>query len=165
MIESSEQLLRWLEENSQLLKMDGYEAGLLLGYLDGHGYRLDSNGKELMLVDMQTRNEPEAILIDDVIDRVVEWNYEMICQTREELKKADDASDCLKQREYYGGLWQEERILDSLFDQTCHGKRINELAEKLAMEFIENMQKHEKDAAVGGLVGQIKNSAVEGRGR
>ena len=164
-IESPGQFLEWLNENDLLLRINGQEAKLLLGYLEGHGYRLDTDGTDLMLVELQAQDEPELILIDDVIDRVTEWNYEMISQTREEMEKSDNDSDFLRKQKHCDILRKDEKVLDRLFDQTCYGKEIKELAETLATEFIGSMQKQGMDAAVKGFSGEIIGSETEGRCR
>jgi len=164
-IESPGQFLEWLNENDLLLRINRQEAKLLLGYLEGHGYRLDTDGTDLMLVDLQVQDEPELILIDDVIDRVMEWNYEMISQTREEMEKSDNDSDFLQKQKHCDILRKDEKVLDRLFDQTYYGKEIKQLTETLAMEFIGNMQKQGMDTAVKGLSGEIIGSETEGRCR
>lgn len=56
------------------------EAEVLLGYVTGHGYMLQTGEKNtLYLVDTdKPENEPVALYEDELIAKVSDWNYEFL---------------------------------------------------------------------------------------
>ena len=64
---------------------------MLLDYMEGHDYRL-STDKEGNLVRVDVNDDQydtDEYSVDDLIDSVCEWNYELILHTTEEMKKSD----------------------------------------------------------------------------
>ena len=56
------------------------DAAILLNYMEGHDYAIgiDSDGKMYRQDVAEENGEIEPYSIDDVIDTVCEWNYELI---------------------------------------------------------------------------------------
>lgn len=75
------------------------EINLILGYVEGHGYKLYwGNPKRWVLVDTEEpENEPEELYdIGELIERVSQWNYEFLVddavtgEWREQVKRDAD---------------------------------------------------------------------------
>lgn len=75
------------------------EINLILGYVEGHGYKLYwGNQGRWMLVDTEeAENEPEELYdIGELIERVSQWNYEFLVddavtgEWREKVKRDAD---------------------------------------------------------------------------
>ena len=65
----------------------------------------------------------------------------------------------------YESLKSDEEILDGLFDQTKYRAGIDKLAEKLANQFIQNLNRSGAEIAVKTLVADVRQPAVSGRAR
>ena len=68
-------------------------------------------------------------LLDDLIDSVCEWNYELILHTTVEMNKPDISdAEYSKLEEKMNSLKEQEQILDKLFDQTKYAAKVELLA-------------------------------------
>ena len=142
LIAEAKQLMNWLDENDILMNLSECDATLLINYMEGHGYQLGLGSDGLIRIDNGSgMDKEEPIAIDDVIDTVCEWNYEMIQFAKENLENAVGMREHLQKQEYYNGLRRDEKILDKMFEQTRYGKEIYDLAAKLAEETIRQLQK------------------------
>ena len=103
--------------------------------------------------------------MDDLIDTVCEWNYELILDMDAERQNPKDMVDFSNKQSKYESLKQEEAILDKLFDQTKYRAGIEKLAEELANQFIQNLNQKGLDNSVKELVSDIRQPNVVGRGR
>ena len=65
----------------------------------------------------------------------------------------------------YESLKEEEAVLDKLFDQTMYRAGIDKLAEKLANQFIQNLNEQGIGPSVENLVSEIKQPVISGRSR
>ena len=79
-ITEPDELIAWAETFDILLNPSIEDAEILLNYMEGHDYAIgiDSEGKMYRQDISEENGEVEPYQIDDVIDTVCEWNYEMI---------------------------------------------------------------------------------------
>ena len=138
-ITEPDELIVWAETFDILLNPSIEDAEILLNYMEGHDYAIgiDSEGKMYRQDISEENGEIEPYQIDDVIDTVCEWNYEMILDM--EMHKEDYEVYNEYQRKYER-LKADEKRLDRMFDKTCYAKEIDELATKLADTFIRNLK-------------------------
>lgn len=138
------------------------EADVLSGYVKGHGLILGRKEGKLLWGDLCHECDKvrwREVSIDYVINRVSEWNYEILEPAKKELECAE-GKGIAEAKEYYDSLCGDEKILDALFDRTIYGKQLDDLAEKLAMDLIRDMQ------SPGGLDGAIERMKKEiGQGK
>ena len=87
-----EELIAWADTFDILLNPSIEDAAILLNYMEGHDYAIgiDSDGKMYRQDVAEENGEIEPYSIDDVIDTVCEWNYELI------LDADAGWTDCLK---------------------------------------------------------------------
>jgi len=159
LITEAKQLTDWLDENDILMNLSESDVKLLMNYMEGHGYQLGLSTNGLVKFNLSSgTDQEEAITIDDMIDSVCEWNYEMLQHAKENLKNAVGMSEYLQRKEYYNGLRSDEKVLDRMFEQTRYGKEIYNLAEKLAEETIQHLQE------TGNLdkVAMVVSDAIKG---
>lgn len=138
-ITEPDELIAWAETFDILLNPSIEDAEILLNYMEGHDYAIgiDSEGKMYRQDISEENGEVEPYQIDDVIDTVCEWNYEMILDM--EMHNEDYEVYNEYQRKYER-LKADEKRLDRMFDKTCYAKEIDELATKLADTFIRNLE-------------------------
>ncbi len=162
-------LVDFIEENRLPFTITDKEAELLLEYLDGHDYCLAQMDGCLYRGDMAgdaKRFLWSGYSMDDLIDIVCEWNYELILETEAARDNPKDFVDFVNNSSYYDKLKAEEVILDELFLQTKYNVELEKLAGKLANEVIANLKKHGSvEAAVAELATQVKQVVSSGRAR
>lgn len=144
-------------ENDLNFPLTEKDADVLSGYMEGHEFLFGKKEGKLFQGDLCYECDKvrwTEVSIDYVINRVSEWNYEMLESAKEGLKCAD-GTGIAEAQEYYNTLCEDEKILDSLFDRTIYGKQLDDLAEKLAMDLIHDMQ------SPGGLDGAIERMKEE----
>lgn len=121
----AEELIEWLDENDLLMNLTDKEAGLLLSYMEGHGYGIGVRENRLVRIDTtETEKNVENYSIDDVIDAVFDWNYELMTEADKERRNPDNFIDFCKKQERYESLLEDERIIEKMFDRTVYGKAI-----------------------------------------
>lgn len=168
-IRQPEELLAFIKDNAISIVMTDKEAEMLLGYMEGHDYVVGFAEGRLYRGDLD--DVPGEIVwdddfsVDDLIDTVCEWNYEMILDMDAERQNPKDMVDFSNKQSKYESLKQEEAILDKLFDQTKYRDGIEKLAEELANQFIQNLNQKGLDNSVKELVSDIRQPNVVGRGR
>ena len=168
-IRQPEELLAFIKENDISIVMTDKEAEMLLGYMEGHDYVVGVAEGRLYRGDLD--DVPGEIVwdddfsVDDLIDTVCEWNYELILDMDAERQNPKDMVDFSNKQSKYESLKQEEAILDKLFDQTKYRAGIEKLAEELANQFIQNLNQKGLDNSVKELVSDIRQPNVVGRGR
>ena len=157
LIAEPEELIAWADTYDILLNPSIEDAAILLNYMEGHDYAIgiDEDGK-MYRQDMAEENgEIEAYTIDDVIDKVCEWNYDLILDA--EAHKTDP-----KDFDEYNEYQSRYR----LFDKTCYGKAIIEIATELADRVISQIEKgKEPGAATVTVAEDIRNYSTGKRGR
>ncbi|MGB4659910.1 MAG: multidrug transporter [Mobilitalea sp.] len=151
------------------------EAEIILGYMEGHDYMLGEVQGNLYRGDLSEAVGVicwEGFSMDDAIDAVCEWNYELILEADAMRNNPDDMIDFSKLQSRYESLKVEEITMDRLFDQTMYGRDIQEIATKLAGEFTaklkpEKLEIETKDleAAIVSVTEQIHQFGSGGRGR
>ena len=137
------------EEGQKLVDyMEGH--GHLLGHMDGEMFRGD-------LCDEQDKVTWEPYTIDDAVDAVTEWNFELINETEAAVTYPKDMIDFANQKSKLDSLREDEQILDKMFDRTSYGKMIEAIGTSLAEVLIEDISRGgDIDAAVRNLTDQIK---------
>lgn len=97
----------------------------------------------------EANGEIEPYSIDDVIDIVCEWNYELILDAEAHRSDPKDFNDYNEYQNKYESLKADEKRLDRLFDKTSYGKELIEVATELADRVIAQLGNKElKKAAV-----------------
>ena len=168
-IRQPDELLAFIKDNKISIVMTDKEAEMLLGYMEGHDYVVGFAEGRLYRGDLD--DVPGEIVwdddfsVDDLIDTVCEWNYELILDMDAERQNPKDMVDFSNKQSKYESLKQEEAILDKLFDQTKYRAGIEKLAEELANQFIQNLNQKGLDNSVKELVSDIRQPNVVGRGR
>lgn len=88
-IAEPEELIAWADTFDILLNPSIEDAAILLNYMEGHDYAIgiDSDGKMYRQDVAEENGEIEPYPIDDVIDIVCEWNYELMLDYEKSLGK------------------------------------------------------------------------------
>ena len=167
-IRQAEELLTFIRDNDIKIIMTDKEAEMLLGYMEGHDYVVGYAEGKLYRGDLG--EVPGEIVwddysVDELIDSVCEWNYEMILDRDAERQNPKDMVDFANIQSEYERLKTDEAILDRLFDQTKYRADIDKLAEELANQFIQNLNLNGVESSVKTLVADIKQPVVTGRAR
>ena len=140
--------------------MNEKEADLLCSYMDGHGHVIGQKDGKLCCGDLCAeidRTVWEETTIDDIVDSVTEWNYELLKEAKEFMENPQDFDDFVFQHSRHEDLCADEKVLDAMFDRTKYGEQIERMAEALAEQFIQNLQsKGDIDGAVKELAQGIK---------
>lgn len=89
LVTEAKQLTDWLDENDILMNLSESDITLLMNYMEGHGYQIGIGTNGLIKINLSSgTDQEEAFTIDDMIDSVCEWNYEMLQHAKENLKNA-----------------------------------------------------------------------------
>lgn len=135
-------------------------AQKLLGYMEGHEFLLGHRDGKLYRGDLcyeQGKVRWEPYIIEDAVNDVTEWNYDLILEAKAALSNAKDMIDFANKKSYLDTLCEDEQILDKMFDCTAHGKAVEALAETLAEALVAEISRGgDIDAAVRNMTGQIK---------
>ncbi len=163
------ELLSWVASCVPEFKMSREGAEILLNYMEGHDYRvgIDIAGNMVRVDVSDVNNIMEEYSLDDLIDDVSEWNYELLTDADMKRKNPENFIDFANEQARYEKLIEEEALLDPLFDQTMYGKHLDELAVELATMLIDGVEVEEKlESAVGIVAESIRNSTTDkGKGR
>ena len=142
LIAEPQELMKWMSNNEVFLDISLEEIQILLNYLEGHDFAVGTD-KEGMLyrVDISSDDgERIPYTMDELIDLVCEWNYELILDADEHRNNPKDMLDFSREQNRYESYKKDEEILDRLFEQTKYGEEINRVAEKIVEKFKETMQ-------------------------
>ena len=82
-----------------------------------------------------------------------------------ERQNPKDMIDFSNKQSKYESLKEEEAVLDRLFDQTKYRAGIDRLAEELANQFIQNLNRKGLDNSVETLVSGIREPVMSGKAR
>ena len=141
---SPKQLKDWIDNNDLLLTLDDNEVLLLMNYLEGHDYAIGIIDEKLVRIDISDSEEVyEEYTIDEFIDTVCEWNYDLIVNTKFNMENAPNHQSFCQERDYYEKLKRDKKILDGMYDKTCYGKQLHDVCAKLTEEMIDKMKKAE----------------------
>ena len=162
-----DELLSWLDENDILMNLSKEDGQILLNYMEGHDYAIGIQEDHMIRKDLSEEDgEVVEYTIDEVIDTVCEWNYELIRDADEKRHNPKDFIDFANEQNRYESLKRDEIRLDRMFDRTIYAKEIETLAVKLANEFISNL-KHGKDVekSVVAVSEEVHRYSTDKRGR
>ena len=161
-ISKPEELLNWMKEHEEFKNMNCDDAALLIYYLKEHDYRLSTdNSGDLLKADISERMTVEYSL-DELIELVCEWNYEMIEEYERLIKEKTNASEHKLLNEKLTDLKRQEERLDRLFEQTCYSSEIDKLAYKLAHTILDRMGIVGAEQAISELKQNIRANPVGG---
>ena len=159
-IQTGAELISFMKESGISFQMNEKEADLLCSYMDGHGHVIGQKDGQLCCGDLCAeidRTVWEETTIDDIVDSVTEWNYELLKEAKEFMENPKDFDDFVFQHSRHEDLCADEKVLDAMFDRTKYGEQIERIAEALAEQFIQNLQsKGDIDGAVKELAQGIK---------
>ena len=98
-----EELIAWADTFDILLNPSIEDAAILLNYMEGHDYAIgiDSDGKMYRQDVAEENGEIEPYPIDDVIDTVCEWNYELILDADAHRNDPKDFKDYSEYQDKY----------------------------------------------------------------
>ena len=156
------ELMKWMSEHDVLMDISAEDIQLLLNYLDGHDYAMgtDKEGK-LIRVDIAVEDgECVEYSLDEFIDLVCEWNYELILEADERRNNPKDMLDFSRAQGKYESLKQDEIVLDRMFEQTKYGKDIAEFAERITGQMLELFEAN-MEQAITVVADGIKNYRTE----
>lgn len=158
------ELLAWVADAEPAFQMNREGAEILLNYMEGHDYRvgIDAEGN-MVRVDVTDVNAiMEEYSLDDLIDDVSEWNYELLADADMKRKDPENFIEFANEQARYEKLIEEEALLDALFDQTLYGKHLDELAVELATMLIAGIEADEElECSVGMVAEQIRNCSTD----
>ncbi len=135
-------LMKFMKACDTPFELSEVEADKLLEYMNGHDFLLAEMEGKLFRGDLSYQTDKirwSEDTIDDVIKTVFEWNDEMIRAAIVKVENAREFIDFSNKMDEVNSLKEDEQIFDALFDRTRYGKELDELAEKLASELIEDM--------------------------
>lgn len=156
-------LMKFLEASDTPFELSETEADKMLGYMSGHDFLLGKKEGKLFRGDLSNQTDKvrwSEDTIDDVINEVCEWNYEMLKQARAEMENPKDFVDFANKKAYADILAEDYEILDKLFDRTKYGMEIEALAVILADEFIQHLQSKE---GIDGAIQRMTEAIAEGK--
>ena len=162
LITEPQELMRWMSEHDVLMDISAEDIQLILNYLDGHDYAMGTDKEgNLVRVDVAVEDgECIEYSLDEFIDLVCEWNYELILDADERRNNPKDMLDFSRAQSKYESLKQDEVLLDRMFEQTKYGKDIVEFAERIVGQVMEIFENDiEKAATV--IADGIKNFRTE----
>ena len=113
----------------------------------------------------EENGEIEQYSIDDVIDIVCEWNYELILDAEAHRSDPKDFNDYNEYQSKYESLKADEKRLDRLFDKTSYGKELIEVATELADRVIAQLGNKELEKSAVTVAEGIREYSTGKRGR
>lgn len=150
LITEPEKLMAWLDNNDLLLTLYEKEAKVLLGYLEGHDYVIGVVDKKMVRVDICDENyEYEDYTIDEFIDTVCEWNYDLMIGAKRSMENASNNITFNEAKEYFEQLRADEKVLDKMFAKTCYGKQLKDVCAKMTQDMISKIDDKVKDTDHG----------------
>ena len=162
-----DELLSWLADNDILMNLSKEDVQILLNYMEGHDYAIGIQEDHMIRKDLSEEDgEVVEYTIDEVIDTVCEWNYELIRDADEKRHNPKDFIDFANEQKRYESLKRDEIRLDRMFDRTIYAKEIETLAVKLANEFISNLnQGKDVEKSVAAVSEEVHRYSTDKRGR
>lgn len=165
-LKTPEQLVAWVNDNNILINIEVIEAEKLLEYLNERDFRLGIGEQGLIMINnSEGKRATEETTLDDVIDQVTDWNFEMIQEVAKCMETAVHFNDYEKYEKLHEILCSDEKILNPLFSQTCQGKEIEELAQMYAEEFIDAFRNKGLGESVDALINRLSEYEEKERGR
>ncbi|MBO5469484.1 MAG: multidrug transporter [Lachnospiraceae bacterium] len=144
-----ETFLVWTNFVRPDIHLDILDAEILLSYMEGHDYELILKGGDLYRHDIAEENgEMQLYGLDDVIDIVCEWNYELKCDAETGMQNPKSYLDYCQYKDAYDSLCEHGVRLDSMFEQTKYGKRNQEIVERIVARALGEVAIQETVAAM-----------------
>ena len=114
------------------IKLSKEDAGIILGYMEGHDFMLALDHGQLMRVDIAEEDGQRVpYTMDEVIDLVCEWNYEQLEEAKEVIENPKDFAEYCEYKFTYDALKQDEIALDKMFAQTIYGRNVRSIAKTM----------------------------------
>lgn len=130
-IEKTEHLTAWLNEERIPFQLSLKEAEIILGYLEGSAYSLETEDGILFLCD-DVEEKREKTEIDDVVQKVCETNYELIEETAAKIMEAEISADTRLEEDSLARLMEDEKALALVFLQTRFQKGLEQALRQAA---------------------------------
>lgn len=130
-IEKPEHLTAWLNEERIPFQLSLKEAEIILGYLEGSAYSLETEDGILFLCD-DVEEKREKTEIDDVVQKVCETNYELIEETAAKIMGAEISADTRLEEDSLARLMEDEKALALVFLQTRFQKGLEQALRQAA---------------------------------
>lgn len=130
-IEKPEHLTAWLNEERIPFQLSLKEAEIILGYLEGSAYSLETEDGILFLCD-DVEEKREKTEIDDVVQKVCETNYELIEETAAKIMEAEISADTRLEEDSLVRLMEDEKALALVFLQTRFQKGLEQALRQAA---------------------------------
>lgn len=130
-IEKPEHLTAWLNEERIPFQLSLKEAEIILGYLEGSAYSLETEDGILFLCD-DVEEKREKTEIDDVVQKVCETNYELIEETATKIMEAEISADTRLEEDSLARLMEDEKALALVFLQTRFQKGLEQALRQAA---------------------------------
>lgn len=130
-IEKPEHLTAWLNEERIPFQLSLKEAEIILGYLEGSAYSLETEDGILFLCD-DVEEKREKTEIDDVVQKVCETNYELIEETAAKIMEAEISADTRQEEDSLARLMEDEKALALVFLQTRFQKGLEQALQQAA---------------------------------
>lgn len=159
----AEDLVKFMGACDTPFELTETEADKLLGYMSGHDFLLGEKEGKLFRGDLCYQQEKirwTEDTIDDVINDVSEWNYDLLKQAQAEMENPNDFIDFANKKAKAETLEEDYQILDALFERTKYGAEIQGLAEKLVGELLQNLESKE---GIDDAVRKMTEAIVEGK--
>lgn len=129
-LENPEKLIAWLDKEDLLFRLSQKEAEIILGYLEGSGYSLETEDGILYQYDT-VENIRTRTVIDEVVDLACEKNYELIEETVKKIANAGVEDDVREDEMYLTRLTRDEAVLDGVFKRTKYQKEMERIVQHM----------------------------------
>ena len=138
-IDSATGLVIFCKSVNSPVKMNKKCAEVILANYASRDITLHTDDKEGHLYETGIDGQKVSTTIDDVIDKVCEWNYEDIEAAKQALKRADDYIGKCRLNSQIEKLEKEARSLNYIFYQTKYGRNVEKLADRIAKDVMEQL--------------------------
>lgn len=159
----AKELVQFMSVSDVPFELTEAEADKLLEYLSGHDFLVGEKEGKLFRGDLcyqQGKVRWSEDSIDDVINDVSEWNYDLLQKAQAEMEDPKDFIDFANKKAKAEILEEDYQTLDALFDRTKYGVQIQELAEKLAGRLIQDLESKED---INDAVRKMTEAVAEGK--
>ena len=117
-LEKPEHLTAWLNEEHIPFQLSLKEAEIILGYLEGSAYSLET--------------EDGILFLCDDVQKVCETNYELIEETAAKIMEAEISADTRQEEDSLARLMEDEKALALVFLQTRFQKGLEQALRQAA---------------------------------
>lgn len=162
LITKPEELMKWMARHDVLMDLSSEDITMLLDYMEGHDYGIGTNkNDELIRIDLAPKElDYETYSMDEWIDQVCEWNYELLQDADEKRNNPKDMVEFSREQKRYEAYKEQESILDRMFEQTKYARRIETMANVIVTEVLTKFG-NEPEKIASAIAGEIKKFNVE----